>query len=112
MKREASIKIVPYSPRWPSLFEAERIILTSVFPKAAFRIERVGSTAVPGLSAKPIIDVLVGAYSLAEIEARIPAMKALDIYTCQSTRPYFRYDASLPNLRLLRDGSRPRGGEG
>jgi GrpB-like predicted nucleotidyltransferase (UPF0157 family) len=56
----APIELAPYSPQWPSLFEAERAILVSAFPLPAFRIERIGSTAVPGLGAKPIIDVLVG----------------------------------------------------
>lgn len=55
----------------------ERAVLASLFPTMAFRIEHIGSTAVPGLGAKLIIDVLVGAPSLVDIEARIPAMEAL-----------------------------------
>jgi len=75
--QRAPVKLVPYSSQWPSLFEAERVALVSVFPTSAFRIEHIGSTAVVGLGAKPIIDVLIGANSLAEIEARIPAAEAL-----------------------------------
>ena len=77
MAHRAPVKLVPYSSQWPSLFEAERAALVSVFPTSAFRIEHIGSTAVVGLGAKPIIDVLIGANSLAEIEARIPAAEAL-----------------------------------
>lgn len=77
MAHRAPVQIVPYSSQWPSLFEAERAALVSVFPTSAFRIEHIGSTAVVGLGAKPIIDVLIGATSLTEIEARIPAAEAL-----------------------------------
>jgi hypothetical protein len=46
------------------MFEAERTVLAEIFPPSAFRIEHVGSTAVPGIPAKPIVDILVGAGSL------------------------------------------------
>jgi GrpB-like predicted nucleotidyltransferase (UPF0157 family) len=77
MAHRAPVKVVPYLSQWPSLFEAERAALVSVFPPSAFRIEHIGSTAVVGLGGKPIIDVLIGANALAEIEARIPAAEAL-----------------------------------
>jgi GrpB-like predicted nucleotidyltransferase (UPF0157 family) len=73
----APIELALYSPEWPSLFERERHALASVFSMDEFRIEHIGSTAVPGLGAKPIIDVLVGARSIPEIEARITATEAL-----------------------------------
>jgi GrpB-like predicted nucleotidyltransferase (UPF0157 family) len=52
------VKVVPYDPEWPRLFERIRNRLRSVLPTA--RIEHIGSTAVPGCEAKPIIDVSVG----------------------------------------------------
>ena len=48
----------PYDPEWPRLFERERELLERVFPTAS-AIEHIGSTSVPGLIAKPIIDILV-----------------------------------------------------
>jgi hypothetical protein len=53
------IEIVPYEAKWPAAFEAEAAALREVFGTRALAVEHIGSTAVPGLEAKPIIDVLV-----------------------------------------------------
>ena len=55
--------LVDYDPEWPSLFEEERARLRAALPADALDIQHVGSTAVPGLRAKPIIDVAVAARS-------------------------------------------------
>lgn len=52
-----SLVIQDYDPRWPQLFEALRSRIEAVIPGMAAAIEHVGSTAVPGLAAKPIIDL-------------------------------------------------------
>jgi GrpB-like predicted nucleotidyltransferase (UPF0157 family) len=58
--REDRIEIVDADPSWLSQFEMEASLLRASLPKmAAFRIEHFGSTAVPGLRAKPIIDIMV-----------------------------------------------------
>jgi len=49
--------IEDYDPRWPQLFEMLRSRIASVLDELAISIEHVGSTAVPGLAAKPIIDI-------------------------------------------------------
>ncbi len=51
------ILILDYDPAWPALFEAERARLQAAIGEWALAIEHVGSTAVPGLAAKPIIDI-------------------------------------------------------
>jgi GrpB-like predicted nucleotidyltransferase (UPF0157 family) len=57
--RDDPIVIVPYDEDWPSRFEAERDRLTRVLgPLLTGPIEHIGSTAVPGLAAKPIVDLL------------------------------------------------------
>lgn len=56
-KRE--IAIVDYDPCWPGKLEHERGRLRRTLGALALRVEHIGSTAVPGLAAKPIIDVLV-----------------------------------------------------
>jgi GrpB-like predicted nucleotidyltransferase (UPF0157 family) len=62
---EAPIHISTYDPAWPGLFEAERELLAGVLsPWLGGSIEHVGSTAVPGLSAKPVIDIMAGVASL------------------------------------------------
>ncbi len=66
------IEIVSYNPSWPRLFEKEKIFLQDNLPDdIVIRIEHFGSTAVPGLSAKPIIDILVEVTSLEETKKRV-----------------------------------------
>jgi GrpB-like predicted nucleotidyltransferase (UPF0157 family) len=72
------VAVVPYDPRWPAMFERERDHLLSCLPgDLVGRIEHFGSTAVPGLSAKPIVDILVEVISLDETRRRIvPILEA------------------------------------
>ena len=65
-----SIVVSNYDPNWPSLFEQERTRIKSALGSFALAIEHVGSTSVPGLSSKPIIDLLVGVPSLEEAKER------------------------------------------
>jgi GrpB-like predicted nucleotidyltransferase (UPF0157 family) len=58
------IKIVPYDSNWPMRFAAEAARIHEVMSSLAQRIEHVGSTSVPGLSAKPVIDIQVSVASL------------------------------------------------
>jgi GrpB-like predicted nucleotidyltransferase (UPF0157 family) len=53
------IKIVEYDSTWPALFAKHAKIIGDALGSAAWRIEHIGSTSVPGLAAKPIIDILV-----------------------------------------------------
>jgi GrpB-like predicted nucleotidyltransferase (UPF0157 family) len=53
------IRIVDYDPQWPRRFEREADSIRAVLADRALRVEHVGSTAVPGLPAKPIIDMLL-----------------------------------------------------
>jgi GrpB-like predicted nucleotidyltransferase (UPF0157 family) len=52
--------VVPYDPRWPDLYERARFELLEALGGAILQIEHVGSTAVPGLAAKPVIDIALG----------------------------------------------------
>ncbi len=53
------IRIVDYDPEWPNKFEKHAETITEVIGRSILRIEHIGSTSVPGLAAKPIIDILV-----------------------------------------------------
>lgn len=66
LNRAINEKIVlcSYSTDWPTLFEEERARLLHLFSDKLVAIEHIGSTAVPGLSAKPIVDILVGVDSM------------------------------------------------
>jgi GrpB-like predicted nucleotidyltransferase (UPF0157 family) len=75
---QEDVGIVPYDPRWPGLFRREAEHLRSCLPAALIRrIEHFGSTAVPGLAAKPIVDMLVQVTSLRAAQTEIaPRLKA------------------------------------
>ena len=53
------IEVVPYDPSWPTAFELEREKVALAFEPILESIHHIGSTSVPGLSAKPVIDILV-----------------------------------------------------
>jgi len=59
------VVVVEYDPRWPARFDEEQRRVREVLGARAIAIEHVGSTAVPGLGAKPIIDIMVGVRDLA-----------------------------------------------
>lgn len=78
MSGEAPIEIVAYDAAWPRLFEEEREQLAgAIGPWLTGPIEHIGSTAVPGLSAKPVIDILAGVESLDASRPAIAAAAAL-----------------------------------
>lgn len=87
--------LVPYSPTWPLIFQDLRQELLPAFTGVPIEILHIGSTAVPGLAAKPVIDLLLGAPTLATIEARIADLVQLD-YTY---RPH--YEAAIPQRRYF-----------
>jgi GrpB-like predicted nucleotidyltransferase (UPF0157 family) len=95
------VTIVPYDPDWPRRFEEERQVLAAVFAGGSAHIEHVGSTAVPGLGAKPVIDVLIGVPALVEVENRIPALEAAGYEYVP------KYEKELPDRRYFR---KPRSG--
>ncbi len=58
-------ELVPYDPRWPELYRAEAPLVRAALGEQVVAIEHFGSTAIPGLAAKPIIDILVAVRALA-----------------------------------------------
>lgn len=60
----AMIEIVSYDCAWPSWFEAEAARIRRAMGDQALRIEHVGSTAIPGLDAKPVIDIQISVAAL------------------------------------------------
>ena len=55
-----TVRVVPYDARWPALYRDEETRLRRALGKLPLTLEHVGSTSVPGLAAKPIIDILAG----------------------------------------------------
>jgi GrpB-like predicted nucleotidyltransferase (UPF0157 family) len=72
------VRVVPYDPAWPRRFATECAALSEALGASVTGgIHHVGSTAVPGLDGKPIIDILVGVDSLAASRASFPALARL-----------------------------------
>ncbi|HEX9939297.1 MAG TPA: GrpB family protein, partial [Longimicrobium sp.] len=59
------VRVVPYQPAWAALFAREAARLRAVLGERVLAIEHVGSTSVPGLAAKPILDLAASVPSLA-----------------------------------------------
>jgi GrpB-like predicted nucleotidyltransferase (UPF0157 family) len=71
------VEIAQYDPTWPTEYERERDLIADALGDLMVAIEHVGSTAVPGLGAKPIIDIMVGVRSLADSEKCVGPLEGL-----------------------------------
>ncbi|WAL62238.1 GrpB family protein [Thermocoleostomius sinensis] len=82
------IEIVDYDPTWPEQYEQEAAKILGVLDRDRIAaIEHVGSTAIPGLAAKPIIDVMVGVHSIEAAQAFVPLLEGLG-YVYWSENPH------------------------
>ncbi len=66
--KRGSVRVVPHNPSWRGLFEAERTLLQKLAGEDFVALEHIGSTAVAGIHAKPIIDMQLGLTSLATLD--------------------------------------------
>ncbi len=111
-KLTAKLQVVDYDPEWPGLFRREADRIRAVLGERVVRLEHIGSTSVPGLAAKPIIDILLvvpdsgGRAGLAPgpgggrvpaghpgtrlVPAPLPQGARTPTSTCTSTRPAAR----------------------
>ncbi len=71
----ASVVLVDYDATWPSVFGFERAKILTALGDVAQGVEHVGSTSVPGLCAKPIIDILLAVESAADEALYVPALE-------------------------------------
>ena len=72
-----TVLVADYDPEWPARFAEERARLTAALDGVPAAIEHVGSTAVPGLAAKPVIDVAVGRPPESDLEPYVRAFTGL-----------------------------------
>ena len=72
-----NIAVVPYRSGWVDLFQQEADLLRRALGEKALRIEHIGSTSIPGMVAKPIIDIMVAIDSLVQATELIPVLEAL-----------------------------------
>jgi len=103
---DSRILVVPYDHDWPQRFERERTVLEQVLePWLDGGIHHIGSTAVPGLAAKPIIDMVAGVRDLDEARAAFGPLSERDYdHTPHRPRthhfskppgPWWRYEFAL-----------------
>src|SRR5829696_9754147 len=72
----ARIELRDYDPVWPRLYAREAARIRSVLGERVVRLEHAGSTSVPGLAAKPVIDIVLEVPDASEEAAYLPAMEA------------------------------------
>ncbi len=70
------IRLVPSDPAWPGLFAREAVRIRAALGERALQIEHIGSTSVPGLLAKPIIDILLVVTDCADEASYLPDLAA------------------------------------
>src|ERR1700691_3201237 len=89
------VHVAAYDSRWAAQFVTERDRLLDLLPGRFSAIEHIGSTAVPGLAAKPIIDILAGVGSMSEADSLLEPLCAHGYETSAE------FSASLPDRRWL-----------
>ncbi|MFQ5811365.1 MAG: GrpB family protein [Armatimonadota bacterium] len=95
------MRLVPYDPGWRALFEEEKARIRASLAESALDVQHVGSTAVPGIDAKPIIDMAIGVDDPNGAEAVIRA-------ALESIGWELRHEAVLTGNRLFFVKGQPR----
>jgi GrpB-like predicted nucleotidyltransferase (UPF0157 family) len=70
------VEVVPHDPRWRDAFEAEARHVADALGENVVAVHHVGSTAIPDIYAKPIVDLLVEVTDIAEVDGRSSAMES------------------------------------
>lgn len=94
----APVIVVEYDPRWPALYEAERDRILAAVGDSMLRLEHIGSTAVPGLGGKPIIDIVAAVRQLHDAERCIQPLQGIGYEYVPE------YDELIPERRYFHKG--------
>lgn len=94
------VVVVPYDSRWPEKFEEEAANIREIFGETAIRLDHIGSTSVPGLAAKPIIDLLGQVDDITVVD---PFNDLLAVLGYEAMGEY-----GLPGRRFFRKGGEQR----
>jgi GrpB-like predicted nucleotidyltransferase (UPF0157 family) len=82
----ATIQLAEYDPEWPRLYEREEARIGEALGPKALRVEHTGSTSVPGLAAKPVIDIVLVVADTRDEESYVPPLEA-DGYVLRIREP-------------------------
>jgi GrpB-like predicted nucleotidyltransferase (UPF0157 family) len=85
-EHNAPVELAEYDPRWPELFRREEARIRAALGDRVVMLEHVGSTPVPGLAAKPVIDMILVVEDSSEEPAYLPALEAAG-YTLRIREP-------------------------
>jgi GrpB-like predicted nucleotidyltransferase (UPF0157 family) len=95
-----TVEVVPYDPAWPGIYAAERVLVLAAVGPRFVALEHMGSTSIPGLPAKPIIDMM----------AAIPSLHdGVALTALLATLGYQHIETSMPNRLFLRRHDPERG---
>ncbi len=78
--KRGTVKVVPYQKKWATEFEREKARILKVCGDKVVAVEHIGSTSVPGLAAKPIIDIAIGIKRLKDAKKLLPALRKLNYH--------------------------------
>jgi GrpB-like predicted nucleotidyltransferase (UPF0157 family) len=111
LSENSPVEVVPADPTWPERFLEVRRRLAAALGSTAVRIEHVGSTAVPGLPAKPVIDVQVSVRDVSDESSYEPQIAALGwpLRLREEEHRFFREPADTPratHVHVCQVGSR------
>ena len=103
------IELAPADPAWPGMFASERDAIVGALGAAAVRVEHVGSTSVPGLAAKPTIDIVLCVPDSSDEDAYVPALEAIGFVFLLREPDWFehrllRREPRRVNLHVFTDG--------
>lgn len=105
-----TVKVVSYNPEWPLMFEVESSLIKQALGSNCLAVHHIGSTSIPGLSAKPIIDILPVVKNILDVDASTEAMEKLG-YDVKGEygiafRRYFQKGSSIRthNVHVFEDG--------
>ena len=75
-RHDRPIHLAPYNPEWPAWYDREATRIRATLGDRVRKLEHAGSTSVPGLSAKPVIDIVLAVADSADEDAYVPDMVA------------------------------------
>ena len=104
------VVLTPYDPSWPARYESERDRVARALGRLARSIEHIGSTAVPGLAAKPVVDVLVTVSAIEDTDAySAPLLRAgYELRVREAGHRMFRTRARDVHVHVWPAGSEER----
>ena len=87
-RADGPIHLADYDPAWPTLYEAEAARIRAALGERVLLLEHAGSTSVPGLAAKPVVDIVLGVADPADEPSYVPDLEA-DGYVLRIREPHW-----------------------